>query len=990
MRPRSDRIGALLALASLAGLIAGITLGIQSLAFCQEIGQVGAGEDDSDVPVYTKGYIPPAVDLSHLRPRMIRSAAPLPTRLDWREQGKITSVKNQGSCGACYIFAALANFESKLLRDGGDLYDFSENNVKECEWHGFRCSGGNYWIVANYLTVNGTALESCDLYQPYNSYTCKDTCAYIKTLLDWRVISGEEIPEASVLKSYLQTYGPIFVAIYAGYSDNWEKEFSKYDGSGVLHYECPDWKRVNHAVLLVGWDDTLSYEGGQGAWIAKNSWGTNWGGTCDYGTERGFFYIAYGSAKIGQLASFIYDWQDYNPSETVLHHDKGGWFGESAGFPGTTTDWGMCGFTPPGNGMLKRVEFWALDEYTDVDVYVYDDYSGGTASNLLASELNHGFEHAGYHSITLSEPLLIEAGNDIYVALKITAAETEFPLVVDKTSDPSGKCYRSPNGNTWYEYPTEGNLGIRARVLLDEAAPREISSLDTDAGDGRVTLLWVNPDDADFSHTLIAYSDTGYPADPSEGTPVENGEAGKFFAAPASADSFNHTGLLNNVTYYYAAFAGDLVLNYSGPVNASATPFDTLPPLAVVSFTAEGTDRAVKLRWTNPDDDDLTGVLVMYADTSPGLSTPDWVTVDNGNNGVFAATSAAADSFTHSGLENGVTYYYSIEAFDEMRNYASALYDSAMTVDNVPPGISISVFQNPYITKHLDIYVILSEDVLDTSFTVTIGSTGMDMELADPASNVYRCDYDVYLSGVLTIKARARDANLNWGQRTRTFSATMLAARMGGTAISTDGRLGVYVPDGALSEDITVLIFDLDEVMGGVTALYEVSPASYCLDGTMAVSIAYGSGAGDPEHLCIARVEDGAVEPLESFVDRSAGKVTTYVSRFGTYGLYRDESVRSADLRGGELKLLQNAPNPFKASTTVAYEIARRARLKVEVVSVEGRLVKTLWTGEAMPGRHQLIWDGTDRDGRRVASGVYLYRVTGEAGNATRKMVLLQ
>jgi hypothetical protein len=158
----------------------------------------------------------------------------------------------------------------------------------------------------------------------------------------------------------------------------------------------------------------------------------------------------------------------------------------------------------------------------------------------------------------------------------------------------------------------------------------------------------------------------------------------------------------------------------------------------------------------------------------------------------------------------------------------------------------------------------------------------------------------------------------------------------------------------------------------------------------MALSIAYGEGMGDPGHLCIARVENGKVVPLESFVDRSSGRIEADVDRFGTYGLYRDESIVSADAPAGDLTLLQNAPNPFKAATTVTYEIARRARLKVEVVSVEGRLVKTLWAGTADPGRHRLTWDGTDSNGRRVASGVYLYRVTGEAGTANRKMVLLQ
>jgi C1A family cysteine protease len=74
------------------------------------------------------------MDLSHLKgDRMPEgvSAAALLSRWDWREQGVVTSVKNQGACGSCYAFAAIGNIESKMLIDGAGSYDFSENNAKE-------------------------------------------------------------------------------------------------------------------------------------------------------------------------------------------------------------------------------------------------------------------------------------------------------------------------------------------------------------------------------------------------------------------------------------------------------------------------------------------------------------------------------------------------------------------------------------------------------------------------------------------------------------------------------------------------------------------------------------------------------------------------------------------------------------------------------------------------------------------------------------------
>ena len=90
------------------------------------------------------------------------SAMALLSKWDWRQQGVVTRVQDQNPCGACYAFASLANFESKLQIDGAGTYDFSENNAKECPWHDPSCGGSNYWEMAGWLAQKGTVLESCD------------------------------------------------------------------------------------------------------------------------------------------------------------------------------------------------------------------------------------------------------------------------------------------------------------------------------------------------------------------------------------------------------------------------------------------------------------------------------------------------------------------------------------------------------------------------------------------------------------------------------------------------------------------------------------------------------------------------------------------------------------------------------------------------------------------------------------------------------------
>lgn len=463
-----------------------------------------------DPPAPGAGFIPPQVDLSHLNAAMAARALTLPSRFDWREAGAVPSVKNQGYCGSCYAFAALACFEARLMVNGEDEFDFSENNVKECEWFGSSCNGGNSWMVTNLLSSRGTVLEECDPYVAAD-VDCRDDCPYQKTILDWGAISGQTPASVEVLKSYLQTYGPLYTTMYCGNGNAWYSEFASYDGSYTMHYTGT--QTPNHAVLIVGWDDNLSHAGGQGAWIVQNSWGSSWGGTCGYGTERGYFTIAYGSARMGTHASFVNEWQDYDADGDVIYHDEGGLTG-SIGFVASKTAWGLCRFETDQATFLERVEFWVADETSDVDVYVYDDFAGGVPENLMASSLDHSFGCAGYHSVRLSEPLPLSPGDPLYVAVKVTTVASGFPLIYDGSGPRSaGSSYYSSSGY-YYNELTAGDLGIRARVTrnVSYSGPEEapdiigISDVPGDSG-GFVRVSWTRSiyDDGESTPSIKVY-----------------------------------------------------------------------------------------------------------------------------------------------------------------------------------------------------------------------------------------------------------------------------------------------------------------------------------------------------------------------------------------------------------------------------------------------------------------------------------------------------
>jgi C1A family cysteine protease len=421
---------------------------------------------------HAMGFTPPPVALSHLTGQRMPGDAvslddTLPSSFDWRDYGKVTSVKDQGYCGSCWAFASIANVESKMLMDGQATLpdpDYSENNAKECNYAeinnisgGTSCDGGNYYIVADLLSKKGTVLESCDPYVA-SDVDCKDTCPYQETLLDWRIICEDVIPDTNVLKAYIQTYGPVYTAMYAGFY-----EFSIYDGTYTLHYTGTE--TPNHVVLIVGWDDNLSYPGGTGGWIAKNSWGTEWG-------DEGYFTIAYGSASIGMYSAYLYDWQEYDSNDNLYYYDDCGFtnaWGEYGGL--NTTCWGLCVFTPIDNAPIERVEFWTTDITTDVDVYLYDDFDGANLSNLLASKLNNSFDEAGYHSVEMDTPVPISTGDDVVAVVKFTNFSYGYPLVADYLGPiETGRTYISLDGSdgSWLDlgYYFGNDIAIRVRTRI--------------------------------------------------------------------------------------------------------------------------------------------------------------------------------------------------------------------------------------------------------------------------------------------------------------------------------------------------------------------------------------------------------------------------------------------------------------------------------------------------------------------------------------------
>jgi hypothetical protein len=523
----------------------------------------------------------------------------------------------------------------------------------------------------------------------------------------------------------------------------------------------------------------------------------------------------------------------------------------------------------------------------------------------------------------------------------------------------------------------------------DNIAPPAVVAFSSTAGDTTVTLRWTNPDDADFDHTLIRYSTSAYPSSPTAGLAVENGSGGMFEADAATADSFAHTGLDNGTLYYYAAFAGDEVPNYAAALTTSATPVDTIPPGPAGGFTALAlNDGTVKLRWTRASASDARGVHIRYSATAYPDDETEGSYVDNGAGGMFDGAPAQADSFIHSELTVGTTYYYAAFAYDEEDNYSGGVTASATPYDEIAPTFDISVFQNPYLTNHLDVFVIPAEAIFDTSLVVVVNGTHtLDMDVTDASERVYRGDYDLYGTGSVSIRAYGRDVNDNYGWTERNFSSTFVLAGSGGVARSLDGLCQVNIPGSSVSGDMYVIV--LEEWGPNGDIIYEFSPSAGLGD-FAELSILLSDDLASPEHLSLARVEDGEAVPIESYIAEGENRIVSHVDRLGSFSLVWRADIETPVYGEGDLAVFQNVPNPFVGNTTIAFEMPRLGTVKVDIVSVDGRLIRTRFDDTVLPGRRSVDWDGHDADGNRVASGVYLYRVRTDSKVVTKKMILLR
>ena len=218
---------------------------------------------------------------------------------DWRNVGGnnyMTPVKNQGSVGTCWAFAAIGALEAKFDIETSNPnlnLDLSEQHLvcdDDYRWNGYYLggTGGGYEFVAcAYFTDNGVTNEAT---LPYNQL---DTSPYWPLAEPYQLYGVSAYQNwlsctTSNLKTYLVNEGPLVTFIDAATDWYWPAS-----ATGVIDTSLPEYYQAlydetgaaYHAVVIAGFIDDAGVDGG-GYWIIKNSWGAGWG-------YSGYGYITY-------------------------------------------------------------------------------------------------------------------------------------------------------------------------------------------------------------------------------------------------------------------------------------------------------------------------------------------------------------------------------------------------------------------------------------------------------------------------------------------------------------------------------------------------------------------------------------------------------------------------------------------------------------------------------------------------------------------------
>ena len=427
----------------------------------------------------------------------------LPTRFDLTEIGWVTPVRDQGNMGSCWVFGGVAALESALLKNTGIPYDLSENNMQDSmvifsRYGSDEIESANEMIAAGYLlSWLGAFPQEYDVYDELGKvspsiHTSQTIHVQDFVLIDDRNIS---IPGDPALKKAILKYGALAV-LYDG-----EQEPECYNSvtGAFYHLTGP----TNHAVALVGWDDNYPKENfatipdGDGAWIIKNSWGTQCG-------DGGYMFISYYDGTLcpddlltNQAVAYVFEntmsynknyQYDFTGIRLFVSNDE---TSEVYGTPVTNVN----NFVSAEDDLIAAVGTYFNQSGMDYTVKV--------AVNGAVVYTQSGVSpYRGYHTIKLDKYIPIKKGDKFSIYVTSMALGVSIPK---RAHYEAGVSLTNGDDGSWKDlYQTYGFVAcIKAYTLKDDATVTGNKNIAVDYDGGKYFSVKVTTADG---HVVVGAS----------------------------------------------------------------------------------------------------------------------------------------------------------------------------------------------------------------------------------------------------------------------------------------------------------------------------------------------------------------------------------------------------------------------------------------------------------------------------------------------------
>ena len=392
----------------------------------------------------------------------------IPAKFDLRDWGWVSSVKNQGWMGACWTFGMTGSLESVLLKATGIPFNVSMNNMKTVmKYSPYGAmevfEGGANLASAGYLlSWLGTVPYDVETYDELGKITMPivtDNSIHIQDLI---FVPNNEIPNGTQIKLAILKYGSLDVSFFG--QSSFDAEVPYYNPETYAQYvDVPE--GANHEVSIIGWDDNFPKEKflitppGNGAWIIKNSYGSDWG-------DKGYLYVSYYDKSL--LAYNLGKVTDYAATaiiENTVPYNKNYQY---------DITW-LSNYESSNGTISYRNVFEALDDDLIAGVGTYFNESGVnyTVKIFVNDELKLTQEgvspYVGYHTIKLDGYVPIKKG-DVFKA-EITSNWVPYLLLEDtRVHYVQNISYVSFDGKTWQDAYDLGYIAcLKVYTVADDS-----------------------------------------------------------------------------------------------------------------------------------------------------------------------------------------------------------------------------------------------------------------------------------------------------------------------------------------------------------------------------------------------------------------------------------------------------------------------------------------------------------------------------------------